>query len=102
MIDQMIAAPLAAALTARGYEKLTAVQQAVLAEDAQGRDVLVSAQTGSGKTVAFGLAMAPEILAGDSLVPAAAPLALAVVLFDVAHPGVRDIGMRDFCRRLRG
>ena len=32
MIDQAIAAPLAAALTAKGYETLTAVQQAVLTE----------------------------------------------------------------------
>lgn len=79
MIDQMIAAPLAAALTARGYEKLTAVQQAVLAEDAQGRDVLVSAQTGSGKTVAFGIAMADQILGGmDKLLYADVPLALVI------------------------
>ena len=30
--------------------------------EAAGRDLVVSAQTGSGKTVAFGLAMAPELL----------------------------------------
>jgi ATP-dependent RNA helicase DeaD len=34
----------------------------VLEADAEGRDLLVSAQTGSGKTVAFGLAMAPTLL----------------------------------------
>ena len=79
MIDQAIAAPLAAALTAKGYETLTAVQQAVLAPEAQGRDVLVSAQTGSGKTVAFGIAIADQILAGqDKLLYADSPLALVI------------------------
>jgi ATP-dependent RNA helicase DeaD len=58
-----IAAPLARALAARGYAALTPVQEAVLAPEAMGRDLLVSAQTGSGKTVAFGLAIAPELLA---------------------------------------
>ena len=33
--------------------------------EADGRDLLVSAQTGSGKTVAFGLALAPTLLGGD-------------------------------------
>jgi ATP-dependent RNA helicase DeaD len=79
MIDQTIAAPLAAALTAKGYETLTAVQQAMLAPDAQGRDVLVSAQTGSGKTVAFGIAIADQILGGmDKLLYADNPLALVI------------------------
>ncbi|MDZ4312023.1 MAG: DEAD/DEAH box helicase [Cypionkella sp.] len=79
MIDQMIAAPLAAALTAKGYENLTAVQTAMLQEDAQGRDVLVSAQTGSGKTVAFGIAIADQILGGmDKLLYADNPLALVI------------------------
>ena len=74
-----IAAPLAAALTARGYESLTAVQEAVLVEGTEGRDMLVSAQTGSGKTVAFGLAIAPEILNGsDKLLYADTPLSLII------------------------
>ena len=50
------------ALTQRGYEKLTAVQDAVIKDEATGRDLIVSAQTGSGKTVAFGLAMADQML----------------------------------------
>ncbi|NEX46422.1 DEAD/DEAH box helicase [Pseudotabrizicola algicola] len=79
MIDMNVAAPLAQALEAKGYEALTAVQQAVLAEGVEGRDLLVSAQTGSGKTVAFGLAIAPEILAGsDRLLYADKPIALVV------------------------
>lgn len=70
---------LAEALSARGYAALTPVQAAVLETEAEGRDLIVSAQTGSGKTVAFGLAMAPQIL-GDSeaAAPAGAPQALVI------------------------
>ncbi|HEX4418198.1 MAG TPA: DEAD/DEAH box helicase, partial [Kofleriaceae bacterium] len=50
------------ALTARGYAEPTPVQAAILAPDVDQRDVLVSAQTGSGKTVAFGLAVARTLL----------------------------------------
>ena len=49
---------LARALAEREYKDATPVQTAVLAEEAEGRDLLVSAQTGSGKTVAYGLAIA--------------------------------------------
>jgi ATP-dependent RNA helicase DeaD len=49
------------ALAARNYAEPTPVQAAVL-EAAPDRDLLVSAQTGSGKTVAFGLALAPRLL----------------------------------------
>lgn len=79
MIRNDIAGPLASALAAKGYASLTPVQDAVLAPDASGRDMLVSAQTGSGKTVAFGLAIAPDILsAADHLKSAEKPLALAI------------------------
>jgi ATP-dependent RNA helicase DeaD len=50
------------ALVARGYTVPTSVQLAVLETNTAGRDLLVSAQTGSGKTVAFGLAIAPTLL----------------------------------------
>lgn len=70
---------LAEALEQRGYSTLTPVQSAVLEDQAAGRDLIVSAQTGSGKTVAFGLAMAPELLAGEEMLPpAGAPLALII------------------------
>ncbi len=66
------------ALGARGYSTPTSVQLAVLEADT-GRDLLVSAQTGSGKTVAFGLAIAPTLLGeAERLPPAAEPLALVV------------------------
>ncbi|MBL8598554.1 MAG: DEAD/DEAH box helicase [Devosia sp.] len=54
---------LSGALSAQGYDTLTAVQLAMLEQD-PAADLLVSAQTGSGKTVAFGLAIAPTLL-GD-------------------------------------
>jgi ATP-dependent RNA helicase DeaD len=70
---------LAQALAARGYAEPTPVQAAVLAPEATGRDLIVSAQTGSGKTVAFGMAMATELLRQDgSLEIAGQPLALIV------------------------
>ena len=72
-------APLARALTARDYEDPTPVQSAVIEAAAQGRDLLVSAQTGSGKTVAYGLAFAGTLLDGqDRLPPAGAPLCLVI------------------------
>lgn len=67
------------ALAARGYAAPTAVQAAVLEPEARGRDLIVSAQTGSGKTVAFGLAFADELLTDPAgLPPATTPLALVV------------------------
>ena len=66
------------ALTARGYTTLTPVQSAVMAPEAEGRDLVVSAQTGSGKTVAFGLAMAPQILDGGMVSLAREPAALII------------------------
>jgi len=70
---------LAEALAARGYVEPTPVQAAVLQPEAAGRDLVVSAQTGSGKTVAFGMAMAPELLRPDGMAEAGGhPLALVI------------------------
>ena len=70
---------LAAALSERGYTELTAVQSSVVEDEARGRDLLVSAQTGSGKTVAFGLAMAENLLDENGQVPRdSGPLALVI------------------------
>ncbi|WP_093034277.1 DEAD/DEAH box helicase [Ruegeria marina] len=71
--------PLFDALAERGFDTLTDVQQAVTAPELTEADLLVSAQTGSGKTVAFGLAIAPTLLReAERLDPPAAPLALIV------------------------
>ncbi|WP_085890927.1 DEAD/DEAH box helicase [Roseovarius litorisediminis] len=67
------------ALAARGYETLTPVQQEVSNPELAQSDLLVSAQTGSGKTVGFGLAIAPTLLGEEThFGPAAAPLALII------------------------
>ena len=66
------------ALAARGYTDPTTVQSAVLEPEAQGRDLLVSAQTGSGKTIAYGLAFATTILDEAALPRAGAPRALII------------------------
>ena len=61
-LPDTLPAALAGALSARGYTDLTQVQSAVLVSRLSDKDLLVSAQTGSGKTVAFGLAMAEALL----------------------------------------
>ncbi|MDT7933520.1 MAG: DEAD/DEAH box helicase [Sphingomonadaceae bacterium] len=72
-------APLGAALSARDYATPTAVQAAILNPATSGRDLLVSAQTGSGKTVAFGLALASTLLDADGRAGApGAPGALVI------------------------
>ncbi|MBL8601923.1 MAG: DEAD/DEAH box helicase [Myxococcales bacterium] len=73
---------LRAALDLRGYSQPTAVQAAVLDPSNNDRDLIVSAETGSGKTVAFGLSLAPTLLGDrDRFDPPAAPGApLALVL----------------------
>jgi ATP-dependent RNA helicase DeaD len=69
---------LASALSAQGYAEPTPVQAAIL-DAPRGADLLVSAQTGSGKTVAFGLAAAADLLGDASSFGApGAPLALII------------------------
>ena len=79
MSSQNIDPVLAKALADRGYATLTPVQTAVLEPQTQGRDLLVSARTGSGKTVAYGLVLADTLLGvGGALAPAGAPSALVI------------------------
>ncbi len=70
---------IADALAAQGYDTMTPVQEAVTEPAMDAADLLVSAQTGSGKTVAFGLAIAPTLLGERTTFgPAGAPLALII------------------------
>jgi ATP-dependent RNA helicase DeaD len=80
MTDLTSFAPaLSAALAKKGYESLTPVQESVLSVTPPEADLLVSAQTGSGKTVAFGLALAPTLLGDqEQLGKPGAPIALAI------------------------
>ncbi len=69
---------LQSALTKKSYSEATAVQAAVLGAEPD-RDLLVSAQTGSGKTVAFGLGMARTLLGeAPKFSKPGAPLALVI------------------------
>ncbi|GBR53697.1 DNA/RNA helicase [Neokomagataea thailandica NBRC 106555] len=79
MLSSDIHPALKRALEARGYEQLTPVQEAVLQPGLDERDLLVSAQTGSGKTVAFGIAIAPTLLGeAERLAPSPQPMALVI------------------------
>lgn len=79
-----VVAALSQTLNKRGFSELTPVQEAVLAPQLEDADLLVSAQTGSGKTVAFGMALAPTLLEGEDRFSwgegggGSAPLALVV------------------------
>jgi ATP-dependent RNA helicase DeaD len=70
---------LASALVAQGYSQLTPVQLAMLEPEHATADLLVSAQTGSGKTVAFGIAIAESLLGeAERFGPADKPLGLII------------------------
>lgn len=56
-------AELASALARRGFAQLTSVQEAVARSDTAATDLRISSQTGSGKTVAVGIAIARSLLA---------------------------------------
>lgn len=78
MTDQPIHPALASALEAKGYRQLTPVQMEMADADVAA-DLLVSAQTGSGKTVAFGIAIAPTLLGrAERFPPAGQPLGLVI------------------------
>jgi len=67
------------ALAERGYDALTPVQEAVTNPELNEADLLVSAQTGSGKTVGFGLAIGPTLLdESGRFGPASTPMALVI------------------------
>jgi ATP-dependent RNA helicase DeaD len=65
--DPFAAVPptLRAALQRRGFTQLTEVQGAILAADDGQGDLRISSQTGSGKTVALGIALSRQVVAAD-------------------------------------
>lgn len=62
-----VPAGLGAVLQERGFSDLMPIQKAVLDPDLAGRDLRISSQTGSGKTVALGLVVAEEVAAAVTL-----------------------------------
>ncbi len=62
-LEESIGPELAGALEKKGFERLTPVQEAVLVPELRGRDLRISSQTGSGKTVAIGLSLRDDLRA---------------------------------------
>lgn len=84
-----VPASLGSAIRRRGYSTLTSVQQAVLGAESEGRDLRISSQTGSGKTIAIGLALAPELI-GDAGPGRGGPSVLVLVPTRELAMQVRD------------
>jgi ATP-dependent RNA helicase RhlE len=63
--DLGVSRPVAGALAKRGITAPFAIQELVIADVLDGRDVLVQSPTGSGKTLAFGAPLADLIEPGD-------------------------------------
>ena len=82
---------LAEALRLRGFSALTPVQRAVLEPGSVGRDLRVSSQTGSGKTVAIGFALARELAEADPTAPTPSVLVVAPTRELAAQVG-RELG----------
>ena len=78
-IEIILKNALKVALEKREYTQLTPVQMDVSNPDLNDSDLLVSAQTGSGKTVGFGLAIAPTLLGeAEAFERAGPPLGLVI------------------------
>jgi len=73
-----VPAPLDRALIERGFDGLTPVQAAILEADEGGRELQVSSQTGSGKTVGLGFVLAQAARDGLAAADATGPLALVI------------------------
>ncbi len=56
-LTHLVGPALASALATKGYHSLTPVQEAVLDDALEGRDLRITSQTGSGKTIAVGFAI---------------------------------------------
>ena len=66
-------------LTKLGYATPTPVQREAIPQVLTGRDLLAKAQTGTGKTAAFGLPMIERLVAGGRRQPGRAPRGLVLV-----------------------
>ena len=77
-----LAEPLARAVADMGYESMTPIQEQAIPVVLQGRDVMGAAQTGTGKTAAFGLPLLQRLLKYEntSTSPARHPVRALVLL----------------------
>ena len=71
-----LATPLQDAITACGYSEMTRVQELTIATARRGQDLLVHAQTGTGKTAAFALPILQQMLDNPKETIPASPRAL--------------------------
>jgi ATP-dependent RNA helicase DeaD len=76
-LPSVLGPALIAALTSKGYATLTAVQTAVLDPALAGRDLRITSQTGSGKTVAIGFTLRTLVDKSADRSPAEPTLAAA-------------------------
>ena len=53
-------------ITAMGFKELTFIQQKIIPQVLEGHDLLISAQTGSGKTAAFLIPIVTQLLTKES------------------------------------
>ena len=63
--DYKISNEILKALDALGYKEPSDVQQRVIPEILEGKDVIVKSQTGSGKTAAFGIPLCEKVSWGE-------------------------------------
>ncbi|MBW2273276.1 MAG: DEAD/DEAH box helicase [Deltaproteobacteria bacterium] len=89
-----VPAPLRTTMQRRGFSELTAVQRSVLEADGEGRNLRISSQTGSGKTVALGLVLARDFTdeagAASASVSAGGPAVLIITPTRELAVQVRD------------
>ena len=98
-LDTLLPPQIARAFREKGYTSLTAVQRAVLDDELRGRDLRISSQTGSGKTIALGLVLAPIVAEGAPSRPSELPAAPNA---EMSPPRERQTGPREGGPRAKG
>lgn len=96
-----LAAPLLSALNKAGFTEPTPVQAASIPQALEGHDLMVSAQTGSGKTAAFMLPSLNKILANPSKQRGVSVLVLAPTRELAMQVGEATKQYAAHCRDLR-
>ena len=104
--DLGLSAPVMAAVTAVGYESPSPIQAATIPAMLAGRDVLGTAQTGTGKTAAFALPAGPAqmvlLFAGTLVAGVVALLVAGVVAWRWHRRRTRQAWLRWFDAAIAG